>query len=201
MDLIIGEKYIPIAKTVSTSLEASHVWKVAKGRSQGYLFYSGKNNDGFHCFDDMKSPPGYVTGDFFNPSDVVPYIRNKAKMIFIRGEKYVPLCERLDGTVDADCELTHWEQAKAKGQYFLYYNGSTSMRSPDNYGFIGCIILGKDYDPGFGDFYPVDKVKAYQQEFSPDYDFLKSIWNISTEEQRKDILKKFPDIFNHNLPF
>lgn len=70
-DLVIGEKYIPIKKSVQDfgPLESSGAWHRALREGQPYLFYKGISNHR-HVF----SMNAGENGDYFLPSDVIPYI-------------------------------------------------------------------------------------------------------------------------------
>lgn len=70
-DLVIGEKYIPIKKSVQDfgPLESSEAWHRALREGQPYLFYKGISNHR-HVF----SMNAGENGDYFLPSDVIPYI-------------------------------------------------------------------------------------------------------------------------------
>ncbi len=70
-DLVIGEKYIPIKKSVQDygPLENSEVWHRALRKGQPYLFYKGICNQR-HVFTEELGG----NGDYFLPSDVVRYV-------------------------------------------------------------------------------------------------------------------------------
>lgn len=72
-DLVIGGKYIPISKTAlyKDSLEESIALKKAKRIGQKFLYYTGRD-DHFYTFN--HKPSDEPAGDYFNPSDVIPYI-------------------------------------------------------------------------------------------------------------------------------
>ena len=72
-ELIIGNKYVPLKKTIMGSLRYSNVWKDAKKIKQKYLYYTGKD-DSYYVF---SFTPDKNNGDYFNPSDVIPYIENE----------------------------------------------------------------------------------------------------------------------------
>ena len=75
-DLIIGGKYVAHKKTIGIPFENSYLF----GRN--FIYYTGVNVNGMHCFNDYKlSCPeideeylGEYSRDFFDPSDVTPYI-------------------------------------------------------------------------------------------------------------------------------
>jgi hypothetical protein len=80
MELIIGEKYVPHAKTAGDKpLDGSICWKKALEKGQAYLYYTGIDC-GKYCFDDTYTP-GCIDGDYFNPEDVTPYIKNSNEKI------------------------------------------------------------------------------------------------------------------------
>lgn len=75
-DLIIGERYVPVSKSVGSSLENSQAWKV--GEEQGYIFYKGIDEDRAHIFWHTLDNNA-LTGDLFLPSDVIPYVEPESK--------------------------------------------------------------------------------------------------------------------------
>lgn len=76
-DLVIGQKYVPHQKTTYGPLENSSIW--AKGKKQGYIYYTGQEEDGMFCF--AETYRDFPDGDFFNPEDVTPYIETKTKKV------------------------------------------------------------------------------------------------------------------------
>ena len=75
-DLIIGEKYTPINKSAGCPLSESNVWKDAQSKGQNFLYYNRKNNDGNFCFV-SSYPDDSFGGDYFLPSDMIPYEESK----------------------------------------------------------------------------------------------------------------------------
>jgi len=77
-DLVIGAKYVPHQKTVDgySKLDESILWQDAIQKNQHYLYYTGTSTDWqdlkVYCFSDKF--PDDLSGDFFNPEDVTPYI-------------------------------------------------------------------------------------------------------------------------------
>jgi len=91
-DLIVGNKYVPIAKTQgATNLEGSKVWRAARAKGQNYLYYVGSNM--FDIEPDNTGPK--LSGEFFSPEDVVPYeTYNKfspGDTVIITGDCRIPL--------------------------------------------------------------------------------------------------------------
>lgn len=77
-ELIIGEKYVPIDKTVLhySSLEESNAYKAMQESGQDYLYYRGF--DGVHhaFWVNMED----CACDYFNPTDISPYINSPVKI-------------------------------------------------------------------------------------------------------------------------
>lgn len=69
-DLVIGKKYVPISKSIMGSLEDSTMWERALKSNQPFLYYKGKD-DTYWIFVSNLEENG---GDFFLPSDMIPYI-------------------------------------------------------------------------------------------------------------------------------
>lgn len=87
-DLVIGQKYVPLRKTVKYYGELKHSveWKIAKEDKRNYLYYLGIYG-GYHSFSSKYGIPP-INGDFFNSSDVIPYE-------FLSGSYYQPLFDLL----------------------------------------------------------------------------------------------------------
>lgn len=68
--LIIGNKYVPLKKSVCGNLNSCVAWKNAKGMNQPYLYYNGLSENGHHKFNETTED----TGDYFLEDDVIPYM-------------------------------------------------------------------------------------------------------------------------------
>lgn len=68
-DLVVGNKYRPLTK-YGKELHGT-VADTMKKRGDRFVYYTGKDGDEF-CFDNEYD--GIPQGDFYLPSDVVPYI-------------------------------------------------------------------------------------------------------------------------------
>lgn len=70
----IGDKVVPVSKTVWGTLEESNVWKRAKEKNQNFIYINSLNGDGEHgvltCNEEITE---YDSGDFFRESDLVLY--------------------------------------------------------------------------------------------------------------------------------
>lgn len=75
-ELIIGEKYIPIDKTVThyRNLEDSYMYSAMQERGQDYMYYRGF--DGVHHAFSVEMDTSFC--DYFNPSDVSPYVKTNS---------------------------------------------------------------------------------------------------------------------------
>jgi len=69
-NLIIGNKYVPISKSIFGPLNSSSIWEKAQKLNQPYLYYVGKNENDL-CFSHVKNDA--LSSDFFLESDVIPY--------------------------------------------------------------------------------------------------------------------------------
>jgi len=69
-NLIIGNKYVPISKSIFGPLNSSNIWKKAQKLNQLYLYYVGRNEN-YLCFSHVKDDA--LHSDFFLESDVIPY--------------------------------------------------------------------------------------------------------------------------------
>ena len=79
-DLIVGEKYVPISKSVGCSLENSTCWERAKDTIQFYLFYKGvRSSSGLGTTEYIFTDNMNGGGDFFLLSDMVPYVEEHSK--------------------------------------------------------------------------------------------------------------------------
>lgn len=117
MKLIVGEKYVPLKKTIFGSLDNSGVWKRAKEIGQPYLFFIGKDKDGDHIFSEILNKEN--TGDFFNPEDVIPYNENECKLVY--GKRYVPIQKTTFGPLSLS---NVWKRAQEINQPYLVYLGA-----------------------------------------------------------------------------
>lgn len=128
-DLVIGNKYVPHAKSVCGDLESSVVWRRAKTLDQPYLYYTGVNS-GKHMFNETYNP----SGDYFLPSDVTPYVELK-----VGDPLPVELLERYR---EAGGEITHagvwskdntpWEYLRRVGD-ITEYEGRKAIRTQGYY--------------------------------------------------------------------
>lgn len=118
MELIIGNKYTPHDKTSAyPGLENSNTWNTYGGKQQGFLYYKGFDGT-YHTFGANKEDD---SGDYFNPSDVIPYAEPKVELIV--GNKYVPHDKTVLGYGNGLGSSASWEFG-GKKQGFLYYNGA-----------------------------------------------------------------------------
>lgn len=78
--LNIGDKVVPINKTVGCSLAESAVWKAAQKKEQGFLYVIGFKDDGRIILDETRNTPVGCGGDFFQPFDVIPYVVEHPKL-------------------------------------------------------------------------------------------------------------------------
>lgn len=73
-DLVIGNKYVPLRKSVGDKFKHSDTWHKHGGKKQGFLYYNGSYRDddagNVHLFSNEKSK----SGDYYIPSDVIPYV-------------------------------------------------------------------------------------------------------------------------------
>ena len=63
----IGDKVVPIGKSVTTGLELSNAWK--KGKAQGFMYVTRVDTDKYVCWHTLPS----YEGDHFAESDLIPY--------------------------------------------------------------------------------------------------------------------------------
>lgn len=78
--LIIGEKYTPISKSIICDLSESIAWKEAIAHKQNFLYYKGRN-DNYYCFSYDVPTRTSVKADFFLPEDVIPYVEINENII------------------------------------------------------------------------------------------------------------------------
>lgn len=80
-DLVVGERYVPVKKSIAafdrSSLNESPMWREACEINQPFLYYNGIwacpiLKQDVHLFGYLKG----VDGDYFLPSDVKPYYEN-----------------------------------------------------------------------------------------------------------------------------
>ena len=75
-DLVVGNKYVPIAKTSGTwaeeEFEKYGVMAKAIDMEQPYLYYTGWDEDGYACMDVNQRTDSQ--GDYYNPEDLLPYV-------------------------------------------------------------------------------------------------------------------------------
>lgn len=81
----IGDKVIPLTKTIWCELDDSQCWKRAKGKNQGFLYVIGFESDGTLICGDNKSS----SGDFFKESDLVLYTEDKTEELINKLESLV----------------------------------------------------------------------------------------------------------------
>lgn len=106
------------------------------------------------------------------------------------GKKYVPLKKSVGKPLEA--EKGHWGRAVRENQGFLYYVGIGG-------GTRHCFSFKPDETNGIrllGDwFLPEDVVEyPYNPQYKPDRAFLKEIWNISLDEQKKELESKYSEL-------
>lgn len=77
-DLVLGAKYVPIGKTIGSTMSNSKALKRAREKNQLYLIYNGVSNS-HHVFADTFERN---SGDYFAPSDVVPYQEEEQYDVF-----------------------------------------------------------------------------------------------------------------------
>jgi predicted nucleic acid-binding Zn-ribbon protein len=72
----VGQKVVPVSKSVWGQLNESTVWKEAQG--QGFMFINGFDHEenAYVC----GSENSELDGDFFLESDLIPYVENKFKV-------------------------------------------------------------------------------------------------------------------------
>jgi hypothetical protein len=69
----VGDKVVPISKSVLGSLDSSIAWRVANKKGQKYLFVIRIANDGdIICWYEDSA----AGGDYFRPSDLIPYVED-----------------------------------------------------------------------------------------------------------------------------
>jgi len=81
----LTDKYTPIKKTKGCSLEGSTVWATAKQKNQDYLFFRGIeiniDKELVFLFSDNQYKEGdHISGDYFNPTDLIPYKKQENNM-------------------------------------------------------------------------------------------------------------------------
>jgi len=114
-DLVIGNKYVPIAKTVNSatgSRDESAEWNSAKQANQPYLYYTGVHLDIFdckyyHCFSSTAprvNIKGY--GDYFMPKDVVLYVESSNGHVYKRGDRAVIIGDNSRHEIKIGTEVT-----------------------------------------------------------------------------------------------
>jgi len=69
-NLIIGNKYVPISKSVYGPLETSNIWKKAQELNQPFIYFVGEDKSDLAF--SFKSKYN-MDADFFLESDVIPY--------------------------------------------------------------------------------------------------------------------------------
>ena len=73
-DLVLGNKYVPIAKTSGSwaeeEFEKYGEMRAALERNQPYLYYAGWDED----YAMLSSEEGDDGGDYYNPEDLLPYV-------------------------------------------------------------------------------------------------------------------------------
>jgi hypothetical protein len=184
MTLKIHGIYIPINKTVTDYglLDSSNSWRKAKEINQPYLYYNGKDGHGYHCFSVYKRDA--PCGDYFNISDVIPYYEN-----FKQYQPCVPNIEatRIYPFADDDA----WYMAKKKNQPYLFYNGRFSDKKDNLYA-----ILGLYLKKGEGSLFLFERVCPYTVKYTPDYNLFHNIWINSSDEEKINLEKKFPEIYS-----
>ena len=89
----VGDKVVPLSKSVWGCLEESGIWRKAREKEQGFLYITGYENE-LDCFVCNVENNGYSSGDFFKAFDLVPYTEetntnNKAEMIIAKLEQLV----------------------------------------------------------------------------------------------------------------
>ena len=97
----VGDKVVPINKTFSPKLygglSKSNMWKIAQEKDQNFLYVVRTCADGSYvCSDTQES-----TGDYFNESDLIPYVRTTKNQRITALEEKV---KYLESVVDS---LTH----------------------------------------------------------------------------------------------
>jgi len=119
----------------------------------------------------------------------------KAEELVI-GNKYVPIKKSIGQPFMK--EDGAWYKAVGKGQNFLYYLGPTNggkkhVFSHEQPFSLGGRKIGEWYNPEDVVEYPI--IHSYK----PDRAFLKEIWSISTDEEKKELESKFPHLMLNYL--
>ena len=89
----IGDKVVPLSKSLWGTLEESSVWSRAKEKNQDFIYVTGyeADEDYLICNENMLTHP---TGDFFKEHDLIPYTEgaeniNKAQALVSKFESLV----------------------------------------------------------------------------------------------------------------
>lgn len=80
--LIVGNKYVPLKKSVWGNLESSFEWKKAKRKNQNFLYFIGEDGRDLAFSADLEG-----SGDFFLEEDVIPYEKIPEKWCIISKSK------------------------------------------------------------------------------------------------------------------
>lgn len=160
-ELIIGEKYVPLKKSIGRIKEECASIREMEDLGNEYLYYLGANEDGYHKFGPAHNKPSFA--DWFLPDDVIPYTEPIEEVVepvkttkLVKGNKYVPIRKTVGDIIERSGSL---HRAKINGQNYLYYNGTyDSIYSGKVH------VFGYSIDDG-GDYYNEDDVVPYAERF------------------------------------
>lgn len=103
----IGDKVVPISKSVCGSLGSSNVWLRAQEKKQGFIYVNSYETNGdVTCSDELD----YNSGDFFTESDLVLYSENTVNLI--NTQKLIDTLETVVGEANVAIKTLKGYQVK-----------------------------------------------------------------------------------------